>query len=85
VPRKNQYSYSIVVPLPYNLKPEEIQIEDTEAMNVTSLNDELKRLALNIDGGAECERIMIATVALHQVTRHPMSECLRQAIIWERG
>jgi len=77
------HDYTLAIP--FNLTHEELTIDPRDVRDVRSLKEELQWMADNIDGGAECQRIMTCTVLLHDATRHPMNECLRQAAIWERG
>jgi len=70
------------IAIPYGLTQEQLRITDN--MDEANLTRDFLWMADEVDAG-EADRIMRAAVLLHEETRHPMSECLHQAIIWERG
>jgi hypothetical protein len=71
------------VEIPYGLTKDQLRI--TDDMSHADITADLLWMVDEVTSGGELDRIMRAAVLIHAETRHPMEECLHQAIIWERG
>jgi len=80
-PFDNEY----VLRIPLGQKRHDLILDPRDIDGARDLAQELQWLSVNVRDDDECDRIMRLTVMLHSQTERPMNECLRQAVIWERG
>jgi hypothetical protein len=72
----------VTVTIPYDLTTLDLKI-DSAAKGAQS-NEELQQVMMWMEE-EELPRILTSTVLLHQAGAGTIGECLRTAIIWERG
>ena len=77
----------VSIKIPFNLTTEQLVIESSA--KDAELQTELEWLTQNdspwMDRPAELDSIFRSTVALYQAGAGTFAECLRTAIVWERG
>jgi len=76
---------SFHITLPWDLTRDDLVVDPRDVANARLLKDELQWLVDNVRDDEECDRILRLALMTHSRAQRPLNECLRQAVIWERG